>query len=153
MNKPAAVFSAVYSDWKLIKTRSCVQVIFEIPLENANAVLDVLGGMPSPGNERWFAVARLDPAKVVQLPTRPKEKKDWDALPFPQQAGIIANEPAFLTYLHKCEGFDGDQAADGIRLLCEVASRKDIQVGTRAEKLWRDLVSRYRTWLHEPEYA
>ena len=58
-DKPAA-FSATYSDLKLIKTRSVVQFIFEVPLEAAGHAYNVLGGMPSPMEEKWFAIARLE---------------------------------------------------------------------------------------------
>lgn len=58
MEKPAA-FSATYSDLKLIKTRKVVQFIFEVPLEAAGHAYNVLGGMPSPMDEKWFAIARM----------------------------------------------------------------------------------------------
>lgn len=57
-DKPAA-FSATYADWKLIKTRQVVQVIFEVPLEAAGHAYNVMEGMPSPMQERWFAIARM----------------------------------------------------------------------------------------------
>jgi len=59
MDKPAA-FSATYSDLKLIKTRKVVQFVFEVPLEAAEHAMNVLGGMPSPMTESWFAIARLE---------------------------------------------------------------------------------------------
>lgn len=59
MDKPAA-FSATYSDLKLIKTRKVVQFVFEVPLEAAEHAMNVLGGMPSPMTENWFAIARLE---------------------------------------------------------------------------------------------
>lgn len=59
MDKPAA-FSATYADLKLIKTRQMVQFVFEVPLEAAEHAMNVLGGMPSPMEEKWFAIARLE---------------------------------------------------------------------------------------------
>lgn len=56
--KPAA-FSASYSDWKVIKTRRVVQLVFEVPLEAADHAYNVLDGMPSFGSEQWFAIARM----------------------------------------------------------------------------------------------
>ena len=38
----AAAFRASYSDWKLIKTRSVVQIVFEVPLEAADEAYQVL---------------------------------------------------------------------------------------------------------------
>ena len=64
MSEPAAVFSAYYADWKVIKTRDSVQVVFEIPRTAAGHALNVLGGMPNFGKPTLFAIARLDPEKV-----------------------------------------------------------------------------------------
>lgn len=60
MTDNTAAFSATYSDLKLIKTRSVVQFVFEVPLEAAGHAMNVLGGMPSPMAETWFAIARLE---------------------------------------------------------------------------------------------
>jgi hypothetical protein len=54
-----SAFRAVYSDWKLVKTRQTVQIIFEVPLHDADAAYEVLGGMPAPAAERWFGIAAL----------------------------------------------------------------------------------------------
>lgn len=59
MENPAA-FSASYADWKIVKTRRVVQVIFEIPLEAAGHAHNVLGGMPDPEAETWFGIARME---------------------------------------------------------------------------------------------
>jgi hypothetical protein len=59
MSDPAAVFSAAYADWKLIKTRGVVSISFEVPIEAAGHAYNVLSGMPSPMDEKWFAIARL----------------------------------------------------------------------------------------------
>jgi hypothetical protein len=58
-DKPAA-FSATFADLKFIKTRNCVQFIFEVPQEAAVHAQNVVGGWPNPGEERWFAIARLE---------------------------------------------------------------------------------------------
>lgn len=64
MNENPAVFSGVYSDWKLVRTRNTVQVVFEIPLEAAGHAFNVLGGMPNQAKSKFFAIAELDPEKV-----------------------------------------------------------------------------------------
>jgi hypothetical protein len=63
--KPAA-FSATYSDLRLVKTRKVVQFVFEVPLEAAGHAMNVLGGMPSPMKEEWFAIARLQKPEAGQ---------------------------------------------------------------------------------------
>jgi len=59
MDKPAA-FSAAYVDWKVIKTRGAVQIVFEVPIEAAGHAYNVLDGMPTFGEEKRFAIARLE---------------------------------------------------------------------------------------------
>lgn len=64
----ASAFSATYSDFKLIKTRGVVSISFEVPVEQAQTVLDVLGGMPVAASEVWCAIARLaGPAAALPL--------------------------------------------------------------------------------------
>lgn len=54
-----AAFSATYSDWRIVKGRKAVQIVFEVPLEAAHHAYNVLGGMPNFGSENWFAIARM----------------------------------------------------------------------------------------------
>jgi len=55
----AAAFRGTYADFKLIKTRGVVSISFEVPVEQAQTVLDVLGGMPVAASEVWCGIARL----------------------------------------------------------------------------------------------
>ena len=64
-NEPAA-FSAAYSDWKLVRTRGCVQIVFEVPVEAAGHAYNVLGGMPRQDKSIYFGIARLDPDKAKE---------------------------------------------------------------------------------------
>lgn len=66
MNEKPAAFSAAYSDWKLVRTRSTVQIVFEVPVEAAGHAYQVLGGMPAQDKSLYFAIARLDPSKVAE---------------------------------------------------------------------------------------
>lgn len=59
MENPAA-FGAEYVDWKVIKTRRSVQIVFEIPLEAAGHAIECLGGMPDNDKSIWFAIAKMD---------------------------------------------------------------------------------------------
>ena len=59
MTENPAVFTASYSDWRVVKGRKVVQIILEVPLEAAGHAYNVLGGMPNFGSEKWFAVARM----------------------------------------------------------------------------------------------
>lgn len=59
MTSPAAIFGSL-ADFKLVKTRSVVQFIVEVPIEQADVALATLGGIPLPGVERPVALARLN---------------------------------------------------------------------------------------------
>ncbi len=66
MSKPLAI-RAAYSDLKLVKTRQVAQLIFEIPVSEFDAAYEVLGGLPAPDSERWFAIAAIkDPATAAR---------------------------------------------------------------------------------------
>jgi hypothetical protein len=71
-------FKATYSDWKLIKTRGVVQVVMEVPLSEADAAYQILGGMPDFSSERWFGIAPLK--------NPPAEKESSKAPAEPQSA-------------------------------------------------------------------
>jgi hypothetical protein len=89
MNSPAA-FRAGYADWKLVKTRAVVQIVFEVPLEDSDAAYEILGGMPNHANERWFGIAALTPPateSVIDQPTA-KTRERWSDCAPSKQAGI-----------------------------------------------------------------
>lgn len=121
-------FSASYSDFKLVKTRGCVQIIFEVPVEQSTAVLKILGGMPTPAEEKWFGIAPLDPklmreSEVTLNPrnqptvseqhktapaialvphterSRAHPKQAWNDIAPSQQAGIVCNDTQFWKFL------------------------------------------------------
>lgn len=58
-NDAPAAFGAEYVDWKLIRTRGAVQIVFEVPINEAGHAYEALGGMPAQGNSRWFGIAPL----------------------------------------------------------------------------------------------
>ncbi len=157
----AAAFRASYSDWKLIKTRSVVQIVFEVPLEAADEAYQVLDGMPDFGSEQWFAIAKLQPEAKEQEPAQVsnppgRARKSWDELPITSQIAIRCNEVRFQKFLQ--EEFsevwrlsyygepDEERAAETVRFKCKVGSRKDIKPGTEALEIWGRLEEDYQAW-------
>jgi hypothetical protein len=146
-------FQATYSDFKLVKTRKVVQIVLEVPVEHANIVLDVLGGMPDPSKESWVGVAliRPDAAKpqpVVQ-PRPAGAKRDWRDLPPSQQAGIRCEEPSFEAFLKEERSDDWHESqntAECVRLICGVASRSELGTNHRARVIWTQLNSQFEAW-------
>jgi hypothetical protein len=145
MSKPAA-FKACFTDWKLIRGRKVVQVVLELPLEQADDAYQALGGMPDPGHSVWCAVARLNP-ETTQIPARkpPAEKR------LIQQAGICCADPRFRAFLVEERFVDAgslseEEAASGVRSICCIKSRSEIAPGTEAATRWERIYGRYLAW-------
>jgi hypothetical protein len=161
MAEPAA-FRACYSDWKLIRTRKCVQLVFEVPLEESNKAYEALGGMPNPGEESWVAIARLNPeaAKEVMPDRRPPEHNNTSPASEPdkvqaraprnklaQLAGMLSKDPLFPRYLAATEFYYGtDDPTIAIRGFCSVDSRSQIIVGTPAGDRFLKLYDDFICW-------
>lgn len=167
-----AAFAATYSDWKPIKTRRVIQIVFEVPWEKHNEAYQALGGMPDPGAERWFGIARLNPQQ-------PQEKQDQEirkskvpasATPeqhqsarapnrYAQRAGILCNDPLFQTWFNEeapigCGAVvDAETAAIALREYCRVNSRADIKLGTEAAIRLDLLESAFVVWRDRDQYV
>jgi hypothetical protein len=174
-----AAFRASYSDWKVIKGRKVVQIVFEMPLETADQAYQALGGMPIAAHEVWCGIARLDPSKEYPLPPHPaeaaprpassspqplpagenKQKRPFGTITPAEQAGILCNEQAFHKFLiekhyrvwMRCDDLtDTRRAANCVREICKVDSRADIKPDNA---VWSALVLAYRLWQREPEFV
>jgi hypothetical protein len=146
-----AAFRACYADWKLIKTRGVVQVVMEIPLSDADAAYQVLGGMPDAAKEQWFGVAALKPLPVEEVkPALPAPKRDWRDIQPAQQAGIRSSDPLFIAYLKEQRPDDWHEAADDpaacIRLICDVRSRVELGTDHKARVMWHSLDNAFQAW-------
>jgi hypothetical protein len=146
-------FRATYSDWKLVKTRQVVQVVFEIPIEDSDKAYEVLGGMPNFGTEQWFGIAAIsaEAAQPRQVSTStPAGKRDWRELQPQQQAGIRCAEPTFAAFLKETKPDDWHESQDAtecVRLICGVRSRVELGIDHRARVLWHTLDQEYQGWL------
>jgi len=160
----AAAFRATYSDWKVIKGRKVVQVVFEVPIESADLAYQVVGGMPHPGTEAWFGIAKLDPRQQQEeqaassktpVPTaQPRQPNPAGAPSYAQRLGIACGKPSFWRFLEEqklqakpyakiaCD----DEAADVVRFLLDVKSRSETVVGTPAGNRADALLSEYTAW-------
>jgi hypothetical protein len=146
-------FRATYSDFKLVKTRKVIQIVLEVPVEQANTVLDVLGGMPDPSCETWVGVAPLSPdAAKPQPAAQPRPagaKRDWRDLSPQQQAGIRCEEPAFTTFLKEERSDDWHEAQDAaecVRLICGISSRAELETNHKARVVWFQLDNQFQAW-------
>lgn len=152
-----AAFQGTFADFKLIKSRKVGQFVIEIPLEQADAALSALGGLPRPDQEAWVAVARLDPkAAQTPAPSPAKPKSKWDELPYAQQAALRCNDVRFRSYLeveNKLRTVSETDAAAIVRRYCQVESRAEIVKGTKAGDWWEQLDGEFGDHLASNQYA
>jgi hypothetical protein len=153
-------FRATYADWKLIKTRGVVQVVMEIPLADADAAYDVLGGMPVHGKERWFGIAAMKSPVQKEAAAKPRQisppdaptggaKRNWRDIPPPQQAGIRCDEPAFGAYLkenHPDEWHETGDADACLKMILRIESKTELKTDPRRMMLWHQLDNAYQAW-------
>ena len=141
----ATPIKATFSDFRLVKGRKCAQLVFEVPLEGADAALGSLGGLPRPDAERWFGIVALDLSKAAsEAPSAPdKQLKPFETLPAPQQAALRCNDLDF----QKFYGVNGaDVAAECVRRHCGVKSRSELATNAIARAKWIELDDEFFRW-------
>jgi hypothetical protein len=142
-DQPAAI-QATFADFRLIKGRKQAQLVLEIPIEEADNALAVLGGIPQPQSDCWVAVARLNGVAKPEL--EPKEKQKWEDLRLSMQAGIRCEEKAFQKFM---VAGDSEQCAQRVRAFCKIDSRSGLNDNHEAAQRWHDLDRSYQAWLAE----
>ena len=143
----AAAIKATFSDFKHVKTRSVVQFVFELPIEQADDALRALGGLPRPSEERWCGIARLD-MKAVSEPVKeiaaPKDRRPFDDLPPAMQAGIRCSDLDFIKWINASlkplgPPLSAEDVANSVRAHCSVSSRSELNTNPEAAAKWREL--------------
>ena len=131
---------ATYSDVKLVKTRKVFQLIFEVPIEEADNALRVLGGMPRPDAEIWVGIAPIT-EEAARRPAKPR--RPMSELGFVMQAGILCNDPKFQEFC----GYDNDiDTASYVRKHCGIGSRSELATNESGQTRWGELRSEYDAW-------
>jgi hypothetical protein len=146
----ALAIRGCFSDFRLIRGRKVCQLVVELPIEEADEALRVLGGLPQPASERWLALAPLNITSI-----KPKEKQRFEDLKSAMQAGIRCGEPAFWRFLDELGGdvASEEAAAIWVRAYCGVSSRSALNLDPKAAAKWQELDARYMLWLREPQHA
>jgi len=144
MSAPAAI-KATFADFKLVRGRKVAQLVFEVPIEQGDAALHTLGGLPSSIDERWCALARLNPEKLTSETPKPAERREggkrWEELTLPQQAGIRCADPEFQYW---CGAKSQDEARLNVLRTCGITSRAELATNEQAARLWRQLDSEFQ---------
>lgn len=147
-----AIFKAEYADFKLVKTRSTAQFVFEVPQEQAGAIMQMIG-LPSQGEPQWFAIAKL----VEEQKDTPVLKRNWNEISYPEQAGIMCNNQRFAEFIEErypdewalattnAESFK-DATIFWLRSKCGIKSRADIKDNTEAARIFSQISQEFRSW-------
>lgn len=155
-----AAIQGTFADLKSVKTRSVVQMVVEIPIEQAEQIVRAFG-FPQPGAEIAVAVARLNPekAEAALAPPEPpaKPKKRFHELPLSQQAALRCLDARFRAYLDVAAFPEwlavkrgGSPEEEWTRRFiygfCNVQSRAELDTRGSAGSSWMDLNARYEQW-------
>lgn len=148
-----AAIRATFADWRTVKGRKQLQLIFEVPMEQQSEVLGMLGA-PMPDNPMWVGIAKLNVENIKPH----QERRRYESLRSAMQAGIRCNEPAFWRFLNDeiCDFHAADSEEDAagvVRGYCGVSSRSALNLDPKAAAKWQELDARYMLWLRAPQHA
>ncbi len=79
------------------------------------------------------------------------ERRTWSELPAVTQAALCCKEPVFWAFLRE-SGFttrqieNEEQAAEVVRSVCEITSRRELAEPSIAQAIWRDIDSLFQAW-------
>lgn len=146
MTQPAAIKGS-FADFKLVKTRKLAQVVIEIPIEEADHALAVLGGLPRSDNERWVAIARLhagaapSPTPADNVPSDTASQPRNHASPSAKRERTPAERAGFLCTLPEFQQWidrkSEEAAANWLRSRCGVVSRAQITTNPDAHEAFK----------------
>lgn len=167
-----------FSDAKAIKGRSVFQIIIELPIEQADKALKLLGGWPQPAESRWVGVALSAPEREKIAEPSPqaaggharaqaltpeerstiaqnaaearwKPRRPFSELKLSEQAGIRCADEKFQQYL----GLDKVGTANWVRAHCGVTSRSELDTNHAAARMWIAINSGYQSKVITDQYA
>lgn len=100
----------------------------------------------------WARLREVDPALRERRHQRDEPRGEPQAGPkdFAAEASMKCSEPAFLAFLEEVHGLERpltpDRAAQKLRSICGVTSRKELNEGGRAADAWRALRDDFQAW-------
>jgi hypothetical protein len=129
---------ADFATWRPVQGRKVLQLVFEVPIEQTQHVLDMLG-IPQPGASKWCAIALMAPKAEGQAEGG-SPKKAWTEYKPSQQAAILCSDSDFQRYFN---AVDEKQAAARVRVHFKVESRSELDT-PEMKPLWDEFVALYR---------
>jgi hypothetical protein len=164
----ARAIRACYSEWRMIKSRNALQLVFEVSLEQQEEVLRMLGA-PMPGQEKWCGIAVLkSDAPTPAMEDATKQHKSMVAkeryLQMPEwekaraRSVLLCKDKQFQNWLRQDHPYDWHGAlvnshpstpAEEIAAIClrkwlVIESRKDIATEESAYKAFISLETAFR---------
>jgi len=147
---------ATFVDARPVKTRSVLQLVLEVPIEEADAAMKALGGFPLPSESRWVGIALAPKDRPKDQPDETeKKRRQFDSLQPSAQAAILCNDPAFLEFLFGDAGitYTPAGAAQEVRKRCQVESRSEFNTDPRAANRWEVLKRQFKQFQTDARYA
>lgn len=93
----------------------------------------------------------VSPATPRRLDKPAGAKRPWDELRPSAAAAIRGNEPTFRAFLNEERGYqvqNHEDAAEAVREICKVGSRRDLNIeGSNGRLMWQLLDSAYQAWI------
>ena len=138
-----AVISGSLVDAKNVQTHKSVRLYIDVPAELGEQIVKMFG---------WPTMAAPVPVAIARLaaaPQQPANKdRQWDEISPAEQAGMRCHEWRFRRFLKAKDlpVHDEKSAAETIRVLCRVGSRRDLNNDEQAAQKWREIDSEYQQW-------
>ena len=129
--------AAEFVDFRLVKTRSAAQLVFEVPIEKADEVLEFLGGVPKPGRDVWVGMARLS--------VQPEAKKEQH--PLVTRAVMLCKDQGFQEWLNGPFPEDGhpeEATAAALKYAVDIKSRAELATNEEAQKKFLALEAEFK---------
>lgn len=154
------VIQAAYVNLKFLPSRNVCQVILELPMEQADALYDLIRA-PTPNKSNWVALAPLGglDQSVEMTPEPEKPKRRWNEMSRAQRAGMLCADGEFQRWLASLNtSYEYDicgvlreyraaATAGVLRKICNVTSRSEFDTNEEAGKRWDALEAEYRKTL------
>ena len=136
------VMQGTYADFKIVKSRAVAQIIVEIPIESAQAAVEMFG-VPNPSYEQWVAVAALHRATVTQ---------NQDAVNAVKQAGMLCNTESFGEFLRETTNPEvrpnvPDDITTAPRSILGIKSRTEFHDDPNLVMAFNRVKGNYEQWL------
>lgn len=137
------IIQGTYADFKIVKTRSVAQFVVEIPLEQADAAIQLFG-LPKASVEQWVAIAALREHIKV------KSQEGSEAI---KLAGMLCNNSEFGVFLRdqmnmkEVSPDNNESVAQGLRTILGIKSRTEFHADDDARLAFNRVKGEYDKWL------